>query len=66
MGQVNSHGESWLSERYYRPAPASGGQQPDAENRGIPGLFRVDLRAERLSAQALLAEGEELSSNPLL
>jgi hypothetical protein len=66
LGQVNSRGESWLSERDFRPAPASGGEQLAAENGGIPGLQRADGRAERLSAWAVLAEGEELSSNPLL
>ena len=65
MGQVNSRGESWLSERHPRPAPASGGAQPTAENSGIPGPFRADHRAERRSLKGVLAEGEELSSNPL-
>jgi hypothetical protein len=49
MGEVNSHGESWLSERHFRPACASGGEQPTAENSGIPGLLRADLWTERAS-----------------
>ena len=56
MGQVNSHRESWLLERHSRPAPASGGEQPAAENSGIPGLFRTDHRTERLSPKGVLAE----------
>ena len=65
IGPVNSHGESWLSERHPRPAPASGGEQPGAENGRIPALFRADPRAERLSPTGVLAEEDELSSNPL-
>jgi hypothetical protein len=65
MGEVNSHGESGLSERDSRPAPASRGEQPPAENSGIPGLFRADRSAERVSPEGMLVEGEELSSNPL-
>jgi hypothetical protein len=52
IGQVNSHGENWLSERRSRPAPASGGEQPTAENGRVPGLFRADPRTKRLSAKA--------------
>jgi hypothetical protein len=32
---------------------------------GIPGLFRAGHRAERVSPEGVLAEGEELWSNPL-
>ena len=35
------------------------------ENSGVPGLFGSDPQAESVSAQVVLAEGEELSSNPL-
>jgi hypothetical protein len=65
IGQVNSHRESWASERLFRPAPASGGEHASAKNGRIPGPFRPGHRAERLSAYCILAEGEELSSNPL-
>jgi hypothetical protein len=47
------------------PTAQAHGAQPAAENGGIPGLFRADRRAERLSAYGMLAEGEVLSSNPL-
>jgi hypothetical protein len=35
------------------------------EKRSIPGLFRADHWAERVLPDGVLAEGEELSSNPL-
>jgi hypothetical protein len=66
MAKVNSLGESWPSERHSRTAPASRGEQPPAKNGGIPGLFKADPRAESGFAQGVLAEGEELWSNPLL
>jgi hypothetical protein len=65
IGQVNSHRDSWLLERDFWPEPASEGEQPRAQNGGIPGLQRGDRRAERVSPEGILAEGEELSSNPL-
>jgi hypothetical protein len=57
MGQVNGHRERWLSERNFRPAHASRGEQPSTKNGRIPGLFRADQRTERLSVGATLAEG---------
>ena len=65
MGQVNSRGESRASESDSEPPAAIQGAQPSTKNGRIPGLFRADQRTERLSAQGILAEGEELSSNPL-
>jgi hypothetical protein len=65
MGQVNSHGERQSSETEVKPTARAQGAQRAAKNGGLPGLFRADPRTERLSAKAMLAEGEELSSNPL-
>jgi hypothetical protein len=65
MGQVNSHGERWLSERHARPALVPEGEQPRAQNGGIPGLVRVDLYTKRLLPRGVLAEGERLWSNTL-
>jgi hypothetical protein len=65
MGQVNGRRETCVSERNFRPAHASGSEQPAAKNGGIPGLQRADRPTERVSAWAVLAEGEELSTNPL-
>jgi hypothetical protein len=65
MGQVNSRGESWLSESDSKPVSAPGGEQPTPENSGAPGLFKAYPRAESGFAHVALAEGEELSSKPL-
>ena len=56
MGEVNGRRERWLSESNFRPAHASGGEQPAAKNGRIPGLFRADQQTERLSTWAMLAE----------
>jgi hypothetical protein len=66
MGQVNSHGESRPSESDPGAAATDRGQQPLAKNGATPGLQRADRRAERVSPKGDLAEGEDLSSNPLL
>ena len=65
MSQVNSHGESRASETDSEPPATAQGAHPSAKSGGIPGLQRADLRAERVSPEGVLAEGEELSSNPL-
>jgi len=65
MGQVNSYGESRASERVFGFMRARRGEQPAVKNGGIPGLFRAEHRAERVSPEGVLADGEELSSNPL-
>ena len=65
MGQVNSCRESRASERDFGPPAPAQGAQASAINGRIPRLFKVDHRAERLSPKGVLAEGEELSSNPL-
>jgi len=65
MGQVNSHRERRLSERHPRPARPSGGAQLAAENGRVPGLSKRDHEAQRVSPVGVLAEEEELSSNPL-
>jgi hypothetical protein len=65
MAEVNSRRESQASEGDSQLLAAAQGAQPSAENSRIPGLFRADQRAERLFASAMLAEGEELWSNPL-
>ena len=41
------------------------GEQPAVKNGGIPGLFWADNRAERVSPEGVLADRQELSSNPL-
>ena len=41
------------------------GEQPAVKNGGIPGLLRADLGTERVSPKGVLAEQEDLSSNPL-
>jgi hypothetical protein len=65
MGQVNSDGESCLSESNFRSATASRGEQPAANNGRIPGLQRAPRRTERVSRKGVLAEQEELWSNTL-
>ena len=65
MGQVNSAGESRTSERAFEPPAPAKGAQPSAKNDGIPGLQRPDWGTQRLSPKGILAEEEELSSNPL-
>ena len=65
MGEVNSHGESWLSERDFELLAAAQGAQPSAKNGRIPGLFRADQQTERMSSVGVLAERQELSPNPL-
>jgi signal transduction histidine kinase len=55
-----------LAEREFEPPAPVQGAQPLTKNGRVPGLFRAHHRTERLSAWAVLAEGEELSSNPLL
>jgi hypothetical protein len=65
MAKVNSRGESWLSERDSRPAPASVSEQPTARNGATPALQRADRQPESGFATGVLAEGEELSSNSL-
>jgi hypothetical protein len=65
MGQVNGRRESRALESDSElPAPVQGAQ-PSTKNGRLPGLFRADQQTERLSAYDVLAEGEELSSNPL-
>jgi hypothetical protein len=65
MGQVNSRREGRASERDFElPVPAQGAQ-PSAKNGAVPGLQHADRPAERVSPSGVLAEGEELSSNPL-
>jgi hypothetical protein len=66
MSQVNSRGESQAQERDFEVLRPAQGAQPSAKNGRVPRLLRADQQPERLSAQAMLAEGEELSSNPLL
>jgi hypothetical protein len=65
MGEVNSHGESWLSESDSHPVSAPGGEQPTPENSGAPGLFSADQPPERPFALGMLAEGKgfELAVN---
>jgi hypothetical protein len=65
MGPVNSQGESRASETDFEPPATAQGAHPSAKNGGIPGLQRADRRAERVSPEGVLAEGEILSSNPL-
>src|SRR5918996_4670116 len=65
MGQVNGRRESRALESDSEPPAPVQGAQPSTKNGRIPGLFRTDQQTERLSAWAVLAEGEELSSNPL-
>jgi hypothetical protein len=62
MGEVNSRRERCPSERAFGRAVHWQGQHPLDENGAIPGLFRTDHRAERLSAQAVLADGEDSNS----
>jgi hypothetical protein len=56
MAEVNSLGECRASESDAAPVAPAQGAQPSAENRRIPGLFRTDYRAERMSVWAMLAE----------
>jgi hypothetical protein len=65
MARVNSRGEDPPRERVFGPAQTRRDQQPHAENGGIPGPQLVAPKAESGFAQGVLAEGEELSSNPL-
>jgi hypothetical protein len=65
MAEVNSRRESRALERDLEPPAQAQGAQPSPKNGRNPELFRADQRTERPSAQAVLAEGEELSSNPL-
>jgi hypothetical protein len=65
MARVNSHRESQPLETLSGSAPTERGEQPPAENGGIPGLERPDHRAESGFVRGVLAEGQELSSNPL-
>jgi hypothetical protein len=55
MGAVNSLGERWSSERDFEPTARAQGAQPSTKNGRIPGLFRADKPAERVSAKAMLA-----------
>ena len=63
MGQVNSQRENRLSEEEFQTWPAYGGEQPETENGRFMGLFKAI--AARDCPQGVLAEGQELSSNPL-
>jgi hypothetical protein len=65
MTEVNSWRESQALERGLELLAPTQGEQPSARNGRIPGLFRADRRAERMSLSRVLAEGEELWSNPL-
>jgi hypothetical protein len=65
MDQVNGRRESRALETDSEPPAPVQGAQLSAKNGRIPGLFRTDHRAERGSPTDVLAEGEELSSNPL-
>ena len=55
---------SFMSDPDFEAAVPAQGARPSVKNGRIPGPFRADQRTERLSAQAMLAEGVELSSNP--
>ena len=57
-GRVNSPREMCRSERNFGRLAAWRGQRRLAENGRIPGLQRADRRAERLSPEGFLAEGE--------
>jgi hypothetical protein len=65
MGQVNGRRESRALESDSEPLAPVQGAQPSKKNGRIPGLFRADEQPESEFAQVVLAEGEELSSNPL-
>jgi hypothetical protein len=65
MGQVNGRRESRALESDSAPPAPVQGAQPSTKNGRIPGLFRADDQAERVLPEGVLAEGEELSSNPL-
>jgi hypothetical protein len=65
MSGVNSRRDSRPSEKRFHPRRHIEVNSPPARNGGIPGLQREDPRTERLFAYDVLAEGEELSSNPL-
>jgi hypothetical protein len=65
MGEVNGCRENLASERDFEPTALAQGAQPSAKNGRIPGPFGAAQRTERLSAYYVLAEGEELSPNPL-
>jgi hypothetical protein len=62
---VHRHREGERSERDSGPERAHQGQQLVPQNRGIPGLLWPDRPGERLSPLRILADGEELSANPL-
>jgi hypothetical protein len=65
MGQVNGRRESRALESDSEPTAPGQGAQASAKNGRIPGLSRVDPPTESGFAQVVLAEGEELSTNPL-
>jgi hypothetical protein len=56
MAEVNSRRESRPGERNVGHARTHRGERPAAENDGVPGLFRPDHRAERVSPERILAE----------
>jgi hypothetical protein len=66
MGEVNSPGENRPPETGGEPPrPAQGAQLP-AENGAAPGLFRASQRAERVSPEGMLADGEDSNSRYLI
>jgi hypothetical protein len=65
MGLVNGRREERALESDSEPPAPAQGAQPLARNGRIPGLFRTDHSAERVSPEGILAERQELSSNPL-
>jgi hypothetical protein len=58
IARVNSHRESRPSERLFAPRSDTRVNNYRPRNGGIPGLQRPDPRAERVSAEGVLAEGE--------
>lgn len=65
MDRVNSFAEDGRRERPFGPRPTARGQQPAAENVGIPGLQHPDRLPESGFATGVLAEGQEPGSNIL-
>ena len=65
LGEVNSRRESRPPERHSEHMAPAQGARPSTKNGRVPGLFRFDQQTERLSAWAMMAEEEELSSNIL-